>query len=182
MRSLSITLLFLGALLAIGCSFQGAQHPEWLEQSAWNHAPITMQWNEIGKPLDASIEGAVEAWNAAAGCEVLAKAKPGATADVDVDWYTGAACSGTGKRLEEYKDAIAGAWRCSPTKGEVRFKEMADVGAAFVVAEHEFGHVLGLDHDRSYVMGANLPDTRRFPLPLPSDADAAAVAARYCHK
>ncbi len=177
------TLALLVTLATIGCR----QQVNWSPDAPWSRTPITVDWSEMGPVFDSSFTSAIGAWNFAAGCGVLARAA-GAPAMVDIAPYDGTAC-GRDARLEETHDATAGTWRCSDTHGEVKLRVMSDIRSVFVIAEHELGHVLGLAHDRSALMNPtpelydpqNLGGATQL-MPLPSDADGAAVGARYCHR
>ncbi len=168
--------LALVVLLAAGC-----QKPNWNPDPPWDHAPVTVDWSA---DLDDAMPWAMDSWNHAAGCRVLVRAH--GTPDVTVGPYDGTAC-GRDANLEATGDAVAGAWRCSPTHAEVRFKVLSDIRSNGIAATHEMGHVLGLAHDRSALMQAapELYHPERLagndgPLPWPSDADGAAVGKRYC--
>jgi len=170
--------LILAVLLLAGCR----QQVNWLPDPPWSSVPITVRWDGIDPVFDGSLHYAVDAWNHAAGCDVLREA---ADARVTVSTYDGTAC-GKAAQLERALGATAGTWRCSANSAEVRFQVMSDIRSVYVIAAHEFGHVLGLAHDRSAIMqeaptlydpaaGHNLAT-----LPWPSDADGAAVGKRYC--
>jgi|GEM_PF-6741180 len=160
-------------LLALaGCR----QQVNWLPVPQWAAVPITVRWDGIEPAFDFSLRYAVDAWNHAAGCDVLREA---ADARVVVSSYDGTAC-GAPASLETYPGAVAGTWRCSPDSAEVRFQTMTDIRSVYVSAAHELGHVLGLDHDRSAIMQAAAYEPAGDILPWPSDADGAAVGARYC--
>lgn len=176
----TIRLLLFVALAVGGCR----QQVNWNPDPPWDHAPITLDWSAMGPVFESSFSSATAAWNFAAGCRVAAKTTQ--NADVVVSPYDGTAC-GENANLESTGDAKAGAWRCSSTRAEVKFKEMTDMRSVFVIAAHEWGHALGLAHDRSALM--NPSPTLYTPeafgasqglMPLPSDADGAAVGARYC--
>jgi hypothetical protein len=145
----------------------------------------------MGPVFDSSFASSLAAWNFAAGCKVLVKAglSP-APADVVISPYDGTACnSATVSDLDTNPHATSGTWRCSSSHAEVKFRVMTDIRSVFVVAEHELGHVLGLAHDRSDLMN---PSPQLYEpqnvggspglMPLPSDADGAAVGDRYCHR
>lgn len=165
-------------LLLAGCR----QQVNWLPVPQWSSVPITVRWDGIEPAFDFSLRYAVDAWNHAAGCDVLREA---ADARVIVSTYDGAAC-GAPAALERSIGATAGTWRCTADSAEVRFQVMSDIRSVYVIAAHEFGHVLGLAHDRSAIMqeAPTLYDPefgRKLDiLPWPSDADGAAVGARYC--
>src|SRR5207244_3737774 len=166
-------------LLALaGCR----QQVNWLPDPPWSSVPITVRWDGISPAFDGSLRGAIGAWNHAAGCDVLRQA---ADARVVVSTYDGTAC-GAQATLETYPGATAGTWRCSPDSAEVRFQVMSDIRSVYVIAAHEFGHVLGLDHDRSLIMRPAAPGydpasgQNLDVLPWVSDADGAAVGGRYC--
>ena len=169
-------------LLALaGCH---GQVVNWSPDPPWSHAPISVR-SDVAPVYADSIAYARASWNHAAGCTVLV-ATPSFDADVLVTDYEGSAC-GAGANLEAWPDSTAGTWRCSAEHAEVRFRSMSDIRSVAVVAMHELGHALGLDHDRSAVMR---PDPQLYEpqnvggslglLPWPSDADGAAVASRYC--
>lgn len=172
------------ALLALA-SCRG-QAVNWNPDPPWSHVPVTVDYSGVGTRFDGSFDSAMAAWNFAAGCDVLAKVSGAAPADVSVSFYDGTMC-GQPASLEAVPGAVAGTARCSATSAEVRFRVMSDVGSVFVTAEHEFGHVLGLAHDGSWLMGPSPPQFEPQSLgpapgllPLPSDADGAAVGKRYC--
>lgn len=180
-----MTRLFAGlvAVLAIsGCNVEWRQKPNWNPDPPWSSAPITVRWDGIDPVFDGSIRGAIGAWNHTAGCDVLRQA---ADARVVVSVYDGTAC-GKQAKLETYLGATAGTYRCTADSAEVKFQVMSDIRSVYVIAAHEFGHVLGLGHDRSTIMqeAPTLYDPasgRKLDiLPWPSDADGAAVAGRYC--
>jgi hypothetical protein len=173
--------VLLAAVLLAGCR----QPVNWSPDAPWSRTPITVDWSEMGPVFDSSFTAAIGAWNYAAGCGVLARAA-GAPAMVDVTPYDGTAC-GRDAHLEDARGSTAGTWRCSDTHAEVKLRVLSDIRSVFVIAEHEMGHVLGLAHDRSALMQASpaLYDPAQLSgspglLPLPSDADGAAVGARYC--
>lgn len=174
-----------GALLGFA-SCRG-QAVNWSPDPPWSHVPVTVDYSEMGPVFESSLSSAVAAWNFAAGCHVLARAglQPSA-ADVVMSPYDGTAC-GQDASLEATGDATAGTWRCSPTRAEVHFRVMTDMRSVFVIASHELGHVLGLAHDRSDLMNPSpaLYEPQNVGgspglMPLPSDADGAAVGKRYC--
>lgn len=172
----------LGLLLLASCKAEWRQKPNWNDDPLWAAVPITVRWDGIDPVFDGSLRGAIGAWNHAAGCDVFRTATDAA---VVVSPYDGTAC-GAPAKLETYLGATAGTYRCSPTSAEVRFQVMSDIRSVYVIAAHEFGHVLGLGHDRSAIMqeAPTLFDPafghRLDVLPWPSDADGAAVAKRYC--
>lgn len=162
------------------------QQVNWTPDPPWSHTPITVDWSEMGPVFESSLTSAVAAWNFAAGCRVLARVAGPSSPDVVVSPYDGTAC-GQDANLEATGDATAGTWRCSPGSAEVHVRVMTDMRSVFVIAAHELGHVLGLAHDRSALMNPapQLYAPEAFGasqglLPLPSDADGAAVGARYC--
>lgn len=159
-------------VVLVGCR----QQVNWLPVPQWYAVPITVRWDGIDTVYDGSIRGAIGAWNHAAGCDVF---RQEADARVVLSTYDGTAC-GAQASLESYKGATAGTWRCSSTSAEVKFQALSDIRSAYVTAAHELGHVLGLDHDRSIIMQAAEFDPIGDRLPWPSDADGAAVGARYC--
>jgi len=167
-----VTRALLVILALAGCR----QQVNWLPVPQWSSVPIAVRWDGIDTVYDGSMRGAMGAWNHAAGCDVF---RPAADARVVVSSYDGTAC-GAPASLETYKGAVAGTWRCSPDSAEVRFQTMADIRSFYVSAAHELGHVLGLDHDRSAIMQAAAYEPAGDILPWPSDADGAAVGARYC--
>lgn len=164
--------LILAVLLLGACR----QQVNWLPDPQWSAVPITVRWDGIDAVFDGSIRGAIGAWNHAAGCDVL---RPAADARVVISTYDGTAC-GAPASLETFPGAVAGTWRCSLDSAEIRFQVMSDIRRVYVSAAHNLGHVLGLDHDRSTIMMAAPYDSDADILPWPSDADGAAVGARYC--
>jgi predicted Zn-dependent protease len=180
-----ILALFVSAS-ALSCHMEWGQKAKWNGDAPWAKTPITVEWTTIDPVFDDSFKRALGAWNYAAGCQVLARAHDAATANVSISAYDGTMC-GWLANLETITDATAGTKRCSADRAEVKFRTMSDIRSAFVIAEHELGHVLGLAHDRSSLMQAapplyepqNLGGSPAL-MPLPSDADGAAVKARYC--
>lgn len=153
--------------------------------------PISVEWTKLGSTFDSSIQRAIDVWNHSVGCKVLVKATDPETANVKMAPYDGFGCGKDGvSDIDTTPGAVAGTWRCSPTTAEIRFKEMSDMYSVYVEAGHEFGHLLGLDHDGSVFMSPDpkLYDPAAFGervetlLPYPAEADAEAIATRYCHK
>lgn len=175
---------------ALSCHMEWGQKAKWNTDPVWSHAPLTVQWITIDPVFERSIADAMKAWNHAAGCPVLIEAIDIGNADVSLSAYDGSICGGSGSTdLDTVPGAAAGALRCSVDRAAVKFRAMSDIRSVFVTAEHEFGHVLGLAHDRSSLMQAAPPlyepqNLGGSPglMPLPSDADGAAVGARYCGK
>jgi hypothetical protein len=154
---------------------------DWNDDPRWAAVPSTVGW-DVSPVFDGSLRGAIGAWNHAAGCDVLRQT---ADARVTVSTYDGTAC-GAPASLETYPGATAGTWRCSPDSAEVKFQVMSDIRSVYVIAAHEFGHVMGLAHDRSLIMRPAAPGYDPASgqsldiLPWVSDADGAAIRARYC--
>jgi hypothetical protein len=178
-----LTRVVLLALALVGCR----QAVNWNDDPRWAAVPITFEWTAISPTFDASLSRALEAWNFAAGCHVAEKAKDPVTANVSVGPYEGTICgSSRVTDLDTVPGAVAGSARCSVSRAEIRFKVMSDPRSVYVAGAHEDGHVFGLAHDRSLIMrpaapgydpssGANMDI-----LPWVSDADGAAIGARYC--
>jgi hypothetical protein len=175
--------LLVTVLLLTGCR----QPVNWSPDAPWSRTPITVTWGDLGAgEFDSSLTSALAAWNYAAGCQVLARAHDAATANVAMTAYDGTFC-GQPATIEDIPGSVAGYARCSSTTGDVKFRVMSDLRSVFVEAEHELGHALGLAHDRSSLMQQSPPlyEPQNLggspgPLVLPSDADGAAVHARYC--
>lgn len=175
-----------GLAWVAGCN---SQQVNWSPDSPWAAAPITVEWSEIDPVFESSFTSGIGAWNHAAGCDVFIKAPDPTTANISAGPYEGAICGDAGASdLDTVPGANAGAARCSPDRAEVKFKVLSDIRSAFVLWEHELGHVLGLAHDTSELMNPSpvLYDPAAFSgsapvrLILPSDADGDAVGARYC--
>lgn len=166
----------LAALLLVGCR----QEVNWLPDPAWASIPVTVEWSAIDPTFDSSLVDAMGVWNHAAGCAVLVRAHDDASANVSVSTYDGSICGSSATNgLDLNRDAGAGASRCSSDRAEVKFREMPDLMTVYVRAGHNFGHVLGIAHDRSALMQAAPPLDGMI---WPSDADGAAIGKRYCHK
>ena len=163
-------------LLALVTLCYGCQKAAWNGDAPWATTPVTVEWTQVNPDFDGSLSQALAAWNYAAGCQVLARAHDATTANVSVQGYDGTAC---GREQLLPSNANAGTVRCTAELAEVRLKVASDIRSVFVIVEHELGHVLGLAHDRSALMMAS-PDLDAEVRPLPSDADGAAVGARYC--
>lgn len=163
-------------LALVGCR----QQVNWNPDPPWAAVPLTVEWSGIADTFDSSLDIAMRAWNHAAGCTVLVRAHDDASANVSVSTYDGTICgSSANNDLDAHRDAGAGASRCSSDRAEVKFRELSDLMSVYVRAAHEFGHVLGLAHDRSAMMQESPQlDTMIWP----SDADGAAIGARYCRR
>lgn len=164
------------SLLAfVGCN----QAVNWNPDPPWAAVPVTVEWSGISGEFDSSLVDAMGVWNHAAGCTVLVRAHDDSSANVSVSAYGGSICGSSARNdLDLHRDAGAGASRCSSDRAEVKFREMSDLMSVYVRAAHEFGHVLGLAHDRSAMMREEPPLDNMI---WPSDADGAAVGKRYCH-
>jgi len=177
--------LVLSVLIAAGCG--PGQQVNWIPgQEPWAKVPVTVDWSGIDSTFDSSVEYAMEGWNHAAGCDVLAPAEE--IANVSIATYDGTICGGPGG-IEDVSGAIAGTARCSADRAEIRLQVLSDLKSVFVIVEHEMGHALGLAHDTSGLMN---PSPRLYDpaqlgggatlLVLPSDADGDAIGARYCSR
>lgn len=166
--------LALLALLALaGCR----QQVNWLPDPPWAAVPITVEWSAIDSTFDSSLVDAMGVWNHAAGCTVLVRAHDDANANVSVSAYDGNICGSSVRNDLDNPGAGAGASRCTSDRAEVKFREFTDLMSVYVRAGHEFGHILGIAHDRSAMMQ---PEPPLDSMIWPSDADGAAVGARYC--
>jgi len=183
---------FVAAAALAWVAFTGCnnQQVNWNGDPPWAAVPITVDWSEIDPAFESSFTSGIDAWNHAAGCTVFVRATDPATANVSAGPYEGTICGDAGASdLDTVPNAQAGAARCSPDRAEVRFKVLSDLVSAFVLWEHELGHVAGLAHDDSELMSPSpmLYDPSAFSgaapvrLILPSDADGDAIGARYCH-
>jgi Matrixin len=177
-----VILGYMVVLSQCGCH----QQVNWNGDPQWQAVPLKVEWRAASDTFNTSFTNAMEAWNHAAGCTLLEQAKDGEEAQVSIGAYEGTAC-GRDAGIEDVSGATAGTWRCDARHAEVKFRVLSDIMSAFVIAEHEFGHVLGLAHDGSALMN---PSPRLYDpaalggapslFILPSDADGAAVGARYC--
>lgn len=172
------------ALLAV--SSCNSQQVNWNPDPPWAAVPVTVEWTGIDSTFDSSFEYALDAWDHAAGCDVVVRASDPATANISIAVYEGTVCGGAGG-IEDVSGATAGTGRCSADYAEIRMQVLSDIRSVFVIVEHELGHALGLAHDTSALMN---PSPRLYDpaqlgggpslLILPSDADGAAIGALYC--
>ena len=163
-------------LALVGCR----QQVNWNPDPPWATVPVTVEWSGISGTFDSSLVDAMGVWNHAAGCTVLVRAHDDSSANVSMSTYDGSICGSSAQNdIDLHRDAGAGASRCSSDRAEVKFREMADLMSVYVRAAHEFGHVLGLAHDRSALMQEAPPLDAMI---WPSDADGAAIGARYCRR
>jgi hypothetical protein len=169
----TVTRLVLSVLLLGACR----QQVNWLPDPPWSSVPITVEWSAIDSTFDSSLVDAMGAWNHAAGCTVLVRAHDDANANVSVSAYDGSICGSSALNDLDRPGAGAGAARCSLDRAQVKFRSMPDLMEVYVRGGHNFGHVLGIAHDRSALMQESPPLDRMI---WPSDADGAAVGARYC--
>jgi len=166
-------LLLLALLALLGCR----QQVNWNPDPPWAAVPVTVEWSGIDSTFDSSLVDAMGVWNHSAGCAVLVRAHDDANANVSVSTYDGSICGSSARNDLDNPGAGEGASRCSSDRAQVKFRVMESLMPVYVRAAHAFGHVLGLAHDNTALMREEPPLDGML---WPSDADGAAVGARYC--
>jgi hypothetical protein len=125
--------------------------------------------------IDSVVKGA-EMWNREI-CTVFRRVMKSEDARIMVTWgavSTGHSCSA---------GATSHVGKSGPTGATIVLREPSDIHAVYRYAAHEFGHVLGLDHDafsKSIMYPLQPGVTEEMTFVLPSDSDRKLLKELYC--
>jgi hypothetical protein len=151
---------------------EGVQDPK------WPRMPITVHVAEDLAPWGSAIRGAANIWQGRTGC-VRFQFVDYTAADIRIKSDDGNACDGP---TADGKTEPASAHFCADGVDIVtrRLDDIREAGRIFL---HEFGHALGLQHDRDGTMAVAYAVPQDGDPPeylLPNDGDVKALRARYC--
>lgn len=124
----------------------------------------------------AATETAVRLWNQQVGCPLFVFVR--GPADVTVREADGEPCGKIWGMPATARDTAAQYYQCSVTRADILVSHPGDIWQQTWIVHHELGHVLGLAHDRTGLMGRTVPDDG--PTIRARWADAMAVRDRYC--
>jgi hypothetical protein len=131
--------------------YRGYEPGEIMAPLVWPAAALPLPWfcdfDEFHGALIKSVERGADLWNREIGHAMLKRVDDAAQAVVLVTW--GGIEIGPEGRLDSGIACTSHRGVDGPASAVVSFIEAADVYTAFIVAAHEFGHVLGLDDDPS---------------------------------
>jgi len=153
-------------------------HPDCEHELRWKKIPITY-YIAFGKDhkdyIDSVVEGAV-LWNKEIGVELLKRVDKDADAVVQVVWGSVPKEGDAGGHTSHTGSPDG------PTGAKVVLSDPSDVHAVYRYAAHEWGHVLGLEHDeapRSIMYPVQPGMTKEMTFVLPSDHDKKLLQGIY---
>ena len=193
LRNLFLTISAAALLMAgIGTMYKcrQAHEPVWHSQArTWAKVPLVVGWEPSSH--GESYAAAVDVINERVGCKLL---RVSLTEKPDVRIVEGdlSACGvDTGVVIDP--DDAAQAYLCPDGTAEIHVNYPGDITMSYLIAYHEFGHVLGLAHDGTYsdeamfvsiMTPAVTAHSARLEggkaLPMLSDKDTKALGYRYC--
>ncbi len=152
----------------------------------WAQMPLTVWWDrKVYEDYNQQIQAAIDLWNSRISCTVLWAVPNRGDAMIIMHEADGTKCG-----RETVGDAEIDENQNAPVSGrycngyfDIQTKRLDDVGVAFRIFLHEFGHGIGLDHDEEGAMAvlALRPEPGNYPeFLLPSRKDVMSVRERYC--
>ncbi len=160
---------------------QQAREATWDPRAiVWTVSPLRVWWDDADlKGYGGAIGAAMGIINGRAGCQVLVRTHDRSEAHIVLHSYDGTSC---GVAIDDDPKAAAMTSWCADL-ADVQFRRLDEMGLAVRVIGHELGHGVGLAHDPTGLMAPVAADPQPGDPPeflLMSNADAAAVRARFC--
>jgi matrixin len=151
-------------------------HPDCTSEIKWKKPQLPLKYHiDFDKDhkvyTDSVVKGA-ELWNSEISVKLFERVDDASEAVVHVSWGS---VNGNEAGHTSHQGGEDG-----PTSAKLVLVEATDIHAVYRFAAHEFGHVLGLDHDDHAVMQPTAPGmTSELKFILPSDHDKKLLQGFY---